>query len=85
MLTVCGATANASDFAMSLKCGQLHAQLPLHIPFTIFSGDHGLDEVCRHLPGRQCQRLDPHAEHEAGQMEQTQRLMCTLLNSITER
>ena len=85
MLTSSGETSNASDFAMSVKCGQLHATLPLHIPFTIFSGDRGLDEVCRHLPGRRCQRVDPHAQHVAGQMEDTQRLMWATLQSITDR
>ena len=85
MLTSSGETSNASDFAMSVKCGQLHATLPLHIPFTIFSGDKGLDEVCRHLPGRRCQRVDPHAQHVAGQMEHTQQLMWATLQSITDR
>ena len=84
MLTWSGATANASDFAMAVKCGQLHATLPLHVPMTVFSGDGGLDEVLRHMPGRQCQRVDPHKQHEAGQMEATQHLLWATLRSITE-
>ena len=87
MLTWSGVTANASDFAMAIKCGQLHATLPLHVPITIFSGDRGLDELLRHMPGRRCQRVDPHAQHRSEQlsMEDTMQLIWTTLQSITER
>ena len=85
LVTQCGWTPNASDFAMAVKVGALHSQLPLHVPFTLFSGDKGLDEVLRHTAGRSCTRLDPHAEHVRGEKRQTDELNFALLESVTQR
>ena len=85
LVTQCGCTPNASDFAMAVKVGALHSQLPLHVPFTLFSGDKGLDEVLRHTAGRSCTRLDPHAEHVRGEKRQTDELNFALLESVTQR
>ena len=84
MMVSCGRTANAADFALSVKVGQLHALLPLHVPFTLFSGDAGLDEVTRHVAGRRCSRLDPHSQHVRGQDQQTDALMYQTLQSVTD-
>ena len=85
LVTQCGCTANAADFAMAVKVGALHLQLPLHVPFTLFSGDHGLDEVVRHTAGRSCSRLDPHTDHVRGQKRATDELNFAILQSITQR
>ena len=58
LVTQVGCTPNSADFAMAVKVGALHFQLPLHVPFTLFSGDKGLDEVVRHTAGRSCTRID---------------------------
>ena len=70
---------------MAVKVGALHLQLPLHVPFTLFSGDKGLDEVVRHTAGRSCTRLDPHAEHVRGEKRHTDELNFALLESVTQR
>ena len=85
LVTQCGCTPNAADFAMAVKVGALHFQLPLHIPFTLLSGDKGLDEVVRHTAGRSCSRLNPHAEHVRGEKRHTDELNFALLQSITQR
>ena len=85
LVTQCGCTTNAADFAMAVKVGALHLQLPLHVPFTLLSGDKGLDEVLRHTAGRSCTRLNPHQEHVRGEKRQTDELNFALLQSVTQR
>jgi hypothetical protein len=58
--TSCGTRADAADFALCLTVGRLDAAVARSVPFTLFSGDRGFDEVLSHLGDRPVMRLDPH-------------------------
>lgn len=64
--TLCGSTKNAADFALSMKVAQMDFTIQKDVPFTILSGDKGLDEVKNHVKNRKLNRINPHykTDHE---------------------
>jgi len=75
--TRCGERPDAADFALCLKLGELNQLCAKDIPFTLFSGDRGFDEMLLHIPDRRVQRIDP---HHSGTNEET----FALLKSIAD-
>ncbi|XP_077990952.1 uncharacterized protein LOC144445281 [Glandiceps talaboti] len=57
-----GNTKDAADFALCMQAGRLDERLPLHIPFTVLSGDKAFSELQRQLANGQrvCHILNPH-------------------------
>ncbi|XP_070577290.1 uncharacterized protein [Ptychodera flava] len=60
-----GNTKDAADFALCMQAGRLDERLPIHIPFTILSGDKAFYELQRQLASGQrvCHILNPHARN----------------------
>lgn len=76
----CGKSKNAADFALCVQAARLDLVLPVHIPFTVLSGDKGFDELRMQLAtsARKIHLVDPH--HIAGP-----ELLNAILNSIGEQ
>ena len=58
----CGKSKNAADFALCVQAARLDLILPVHIPFTVLSGDKGFDELRMQLASsaRKIHLVDPH-------------------------
>ena len=55
---------DAIDFALCVQVARLDLQLPIHIAFTILSGDKSFSELKNQLKcsSRQIHNIDPHSE-----------------------
>ena len=60
----CGRFKNAADFALCVQAARMDLQLPIHIPFTVLSGDKGFCELQNQLrcSARKMYIVDPHRE-----------------------
>ena len=60
----CGRFKNAADFALCVQAARMDLQLPIHIPFTVLSGDKGFCELQNQLrcSARKMYIVDPHSE-----------------------
>ena len=58
----CGKAKNAADFALCMHAARLDLQLPIHIPFTVLSGDGDFSELKTQLApsARQIHLVNPH-------------------------
>ena len=58
----CGRAKNATDFALCMHAARLDLQLPIHIPFTVLSGDGDFSELKTQLApsARQIHLVNPH-------------------------
>ena len=61
---ICSKVKNAADFALCVQVARLDLQLPIHIAFTILSGDKSFSELKKQLKcsSRQVHNIDPHSE-----------------------